>query len=323
MDLNYIILAHKSPLHISRLVNRLNHKRCYFYIHIDKNTPIEPFRKILKSQSNVFFLNEDLREPGTWGDLGIVKGTLNAMKNILKDGRRGYCILLSGQDYPLKPNNFIYNFFQRNYGCNYIDLFELPTPNWNEGGMNRINKYKINRSKNRGDFLILPTIFQKDFYSLNTAGKINYLRKVREMQTILKIFRKRKFPNYLRPYGGSQWMALTTVVVQEIIAFIEEHSDYLEYHQYTLLPDEIFFHSIVNHLHKTKSFKLAPSITYAHWNNNKKKSGPSTLERKDLEELKNIAKEKLFARKFDLDMDPYILDFIDQQLLKENQLLFN
>jgi hypothetical protein len=46
-------------------------------------------------------------------------------------------------------------------------------------------------------------------------------------------------------YQGSQWWALTDACVRHILTFVEAHGDYVAFHQFTGVPDETFFHSIV------------------------------------------------------------------------------
>ncbi|MEN9488081.1 MAG: hypothetical protein RL494_346, partial [Bacteroidota bacterium] len=75
MHKNYIILAHKNPGQILRLIQKLNDDSSSFYIHIDINSDAKSFEAILSELPNVNFIKN--RESGTWGDLGIVKATVN------------------------------------------------------------------------------------------------------------------------------------------------------------------------------------------------------------------------------------------------------
>ena len=311
MNLNYIILAHKNPAQVERLIQRLKYPGSRFYVHIDRNVQISPYKEELSQHEHISFLKEDQREPGTWGDIGIVKATLNAMKQIVEDKRSGHCLLLSGQDYPLRTNKEINEFFEKKDNTSFISTFSLPHPNWKDGGYDRIEKYKINKSHNRKHFLQLPSIFDKEFCSRETAGKINFLRKTGRSHKIPLVLKKRRFPTYLRPYGGGQWWALPMKKIKDILDFIDDHPDYLDYHRYTLLPDEIFFHSII----ATLDGPVAPSVTYVNWDR-KNTPLPVTFEKNDLEELKLASCEKLFARKFDIKIDSTILDLLDQELLR-------
>ena len=315
MEISYIILVHKNPDQVNRLVNRLKDQKTYFYIHVDRTVPVEPFMAVIKEQENIHFLDDHQRKPGTWGDIGIVKGTLNAMMQILKDKRSGYCILLSGQDYPLKRHDTLNDFLQKNDGTHFLDIFKMPGK-WKGLATERLNRYKISKSSKRGHFTLLSSVFNKDFYKINSLGQLNFLRKSGKNREILKIFQKRNFPSYLEAYGGSAYWALPTDTLQHILHFVERHPDYLNYHDYTLCVDEIFFHSIIMHFQQQKGFKIEPSLTYANWEP-KEGPKPATFIASDFEELQEASRNKFFARKFDLEKDRKILELIDQYILQD------
>lgn len=312
MQLNYILLVHKGPAQLKKLVQRLYENWTFFYIHIDSNTDITPFKEVLSGFKQVKFLKDFEQYPGIWGDIGIIKGTLAAMRSIITDGRNGYTILLSGQDYPLANNKNILGFFKNNE-TNYIDITPVETL-WKKHGRDRITKYKINKSNQRGHFLLLPSIFDKDFYRRETLSQLNYLRKIGKFETLLKIFIKRKFPANLKASGGSQWWALKNTTIKIILHFIENDLTYIKYHKYSLLPDEMFFHSIISSIQEKEKLKVSNSITYVNW---KSKSGPLpvTFKKSDFNELKKASENHFFARKFDMEMDNEILDDIDKNLL--------
>lgn len=316
MEINYIIIAHKNPQQVQRIIDRLYTPNCNFYIHIDKRVDISPFINVLTIHKNIFFLDDKLREFGTWGDIGIVKATIATLLQIVKDNRSGYCILLSGQDYPLIKNISINNFFTINYGTNFIDIFPIPyTSGWGiDGGLNRLNQYKINISNKRMDFVQLPSLLEKMFYKKQTIGKLKRILKSKRFSELTKLFRKRKLPK-IKPFGGSQWWAFPIETIHNILTFVHLNPKYLSYHKDTLIPDEIFFHSILLHLkEKNENIIIKPSITYVNWER-KNTSLPVTFTKDDIFELEIKSENKLFARKFDYDLDSDILDLIDSKLL--------
>lgn len=314
MKLNYIILAHQYPLQLRRLVNKLHTIDSKFYIHIDKNVEIQPFIKALKNHENVFFLGEEMRENGIWGDIGIVRATIKAMEMVVSENNDGFCVLLTGQDYPLKSTDAISGFLSKHHNTNFIDLFSVQN-HWRDSGLDRIYKYKINKSNRRGHFLFLPSIYDRDFYKRSTLGKLNFLRKSNRLNESKVIFKRRKFPKGLDPFGGSVYWALPLKTLRRILVYLENHPNYLEYHKHTLCADEIFFNSIVARLAKDSPIKIGPSLTYVNW---KRTSGPRpvTFEINDFEELKIASSDFLFARKFNLELDKEILDKCDKELLK-------
>ena len=70
--INYIILVHKNPLQLIRLVNKLSESNVYFYIHIDKLVDSKPFLEAAKDISNIHFISDEKREEGVWCGIGLV-----------------------------------------------------------------------------------------------------------------------------------------------------------------------------------------------------------------------------------------------------------
>lgn len=311
MNLNYIILAHKNPNQLKRLIKKLSGPDIYFYIHIDKNVDVKPFLEETKFLSNITFLSDEKREIGTWGDIGIVKATINAMIEIVDSQKKGYTILLSGQDYPIKDNDYIYAYLKNNYGTNFIDTFGLPSESLKFMGLDRINRFKVNLSNKRGHYVQLYSVLESKFYKKSSLKNIIELFKHNKYHFLLSIFVKRKFPKYTKPYVGSQWWAITTEMLKEIIQFLEKNPGYIKYHKYSLLPDEMFFQSIIMSLvEKNPVLSIKNSLTYVNWSR-KNCELPVTFDISDFDELTEQEDNKLYARKFDIEIDENILNKID------------
>lgn len=315
MDINYIILAHKNPLQVLRLVNQLNAPFCSFYIHIDKAIDILPFFESFSNLNNVYFVPENFRENGTWGDFGTVTGTIICLNEILNQNRNGYCVLLSGQDYPLTNSKKIHSFLTDKYGTHYISIFSLPHNGWGKyGGLERIKLYKFNLSNKRLDFILVPSIYNKQFYTFNSIKKVYTLVKNKKWKYLKMLLSPKKTAISIKHYGGGQWWALPTESIKKILNFINQNPKLLQFYKYSLIPDEMFFHSILMHIYKNKQLKIEPSLTYVNWER-KNTTLPVTFTIYDFNELQQESKNKLFARKFDLDLDAAILDKIDRDVL--------
>lgn len=308
MKKNYIILAHKNPEQVAKLIEKLDDGESFFYIHIDKNVLATSFEDSLAKRTNVIFTKN--REEGTWCDIGIVKGTLNTLQQIIHDKREGYCILISGQDYPIKSNEHINTFLNKNNGINFIESFEIPTSVWFEQGLNRLNYHKFNLSTKRGHFIVCPTPFDKQFYKFQTIKNNIKLILNFKFCYLYKQLNKRKHPDFIKPYGGSQCWALTIETVKKINTFVEENPSFLRYHKYSLLPDEMVFQTIVNHLNVDNKLKISDSLTFVDWGRENAISAP-TFDSNDFDILINQPENKLFARKFDEEYDGEIIRKLD------------
>jgi len=310
--LNYLILAHKSPSQLKRLIKRLDHPKVNFYVHIDKKVSQQPFAMLLSDMANVHFVNDEDRHIGIWGDFSLVAMAITAMRYVKKNQHEGHCVLLSGQDYPLRPASDIYSFFQENKKVDFINGRELPYQAWESGGRERTAFYKFNISSDKeNNAIIVPPIHNKEFYTIATFKKILYLLKNQRYQDVLKLSSKRIFPKYLTQYGGDAWWAFSANTVAEILNFIDDHPQMLEYFKYTKLPDEIFFQSIIMSL---KGKNIAPCVTYIKWL--EKTASPVIFRKEDITELITASNTHLFVRKLDMDIDIDIFDLVDDKLLK-------
>ncbi len=310
-SLNYIILAHKNPDQVKRLVKRLEYDNVYFYIHIDKSIDIKPFLEAMKGIKNINFLNGKDRIKCIWADFSIVQATINCINKVLSDNREGYTILLSGQDYPLHPNKDIYTHFEINNGIHYISGVPLPKSTWENGGMDRIRNYHFQLSDRRNDKIGIPSVWDINFY-VHFKRYNNYLKKLIKKRIIpSQILIPRRYPfKKLFPYGGSQWWALPNSTLKLIIQFSFENKKIIRYFKHVHIPDEVFFSSIVHKLIPVEY--IHASATYVNWDH--PGISPKTFTIDDLELILKQKKEYLFCRKFDTSLDDEILNKIDEEL---------
>jgi len=316
--LSYIILAHKDPDQVKRLVNRLDHINTFFYIHIDRKVDITPFRNELAGRDNVFFLKDEDRCVGVWGDMSLVNMALNAVRYIIKDKREGHCVLLSGQDYPLRPPQAIARFFEENKKINFISFGALPYAGWGDtNGMDRIEHYKIRLSTERtNNSVMLPTIYTKPFYSRSSLAVIKHILFSPKWFELVKIFIPRKLPAGLKPFGGDAWWAFNIETAKSLLEFIDSNPGILRFGKYTKLPDEVIIHTII--ANKIQQQFLDHGVTYIKWKTHDSLS-PENFTSADLDELKEAAGRYLFARKFEKTIDAEILNAIDNELLLTNE----
>lgn len=311
MKISYLILAHKNPSQLHRLVDRLNSENVYFFIHVDKSTDDIPFKEPFLNSKNVFFIEESKRMISPWSDINICKVTLNLLKEaIQKFNSQNYCVLLSGQDYPIKSNDYIYNFYKSNYGQNFIAVNDITNiwPEWQDR-FERYNFHLPNKRLNRG---VYP-ISDKRFFSLRNFKHTLYLiRNIGPKTTVTTLFRnKRLHPDYLAPKGGGTWWSLPVETAIDIVAYLKKHPDLISYHHYTHVPDETLFTSIVNELKENK--QIEETTTYTNWVRNNVEL-PVTFKKNDLKELLEAGENYLYARKFDMNQDKDILKQLDDYI---------
>jgi hypothetical protein len=135
MRIAYLILAHKHPEQLARLVHRLSTEKTSFYIHVDRKTDDETHAQMVRrlgNLPNVHFLE---RQRVYLAHFSLVNATIKGLKEILnRDMRFDYIVLLSGQDYPIKPSSSVEKTFRENEPNSFMEYFPLPYAHWQEHG---------------------------------------------------------------------------------------------------------------------------------------------------------------------------------------------
>lgn len=304
MHLAYIILAHKFPDLLVRLVHRLQSGNATFFIHVDKKSPrivYEHIREGLKGFDNVHFLN---RYTCHYMHYGHVEATLEGMRTLLSSGTLfDVAILLTGQVYPIKTNAYIGAFFQANRGTSFISYSTVPMSWWGaDGGMHKIDRWWLNRPL-LGKHPCLPML----------SGQGNF-------QTVKRLVNfafpwKRSFLPGMRPYGGIPYWNLTSEAVHYIADYVESHLEFARFFRSTESPDETFFQTLLLNS-SLKDSVVNDSLRFIDWTQSRRQgSSPAILRENDFDALR--VSRKLFAHKIDPTVDGRILDMIDKHLLQQ------
>jgi len=308
MQKNYLILAHKNPLQLSRMIERLDDGASKFFIHLDAKTPIEPFAACLEG-AHIRFINK--RERCVWGDFSIVQATIHLMEAACKE--QGVFILMSGQDYPIQSQGYINAFLESNKGFDFIEIEPLEEKWKPKMVKDKLEHYHILHSEERGHSnCYAPFAHCSVFQKLRTLTHLLKGRLSMKNFRLLCSLPKRVAP-FERQYAGSQFWAFSERTFYAVLNYIREHKAALEgYYKYTSSPDEIYFHSVLmNLVAKDSTIKLKEQITYVNYF---RKNNVFVTE--DFDKLTS-AKGKLFARKFDTDIDIEILNKLDSN--QENE----
>jgi hypothetical protein len=279
----YLIRAHHAPDLLARLVRRLDAPDAHFYVHVNARTNEDVFREMvarLEEMPNVWWLP---RVKCYYGGFSLVRATLLAIREIGgSETPFDYVILLSGQDYPLKPPAEIEAFLRRQQDRSFLAWYSLPSDNWRgeRGGLDRFERWYSERLAYRTRMIPLP------------------------------LPRRRRLPLGLTPYGGSAFWCLSREAVVHVHRMVREHPEVTEFFEHTKIPDELFFQTVLMNSPLASNI-VNDDLRYVDWS-----AGgvhPATLRAEDFEKLRNS--DKLFARKFDPEADASILDLLDRELL--------
>jgi hypothetical protein len=310
--IGFIILAHKNPAQLRRLVDRLSSPFTKCFIHIDRKSDIKSFRLAFRDLDTETYTWVK-RERSPWGSFGAIQATINGIKRTLKEKPAyDYIFLLSGQDYPIKNLTYIQDFLTANNGKNFIEYFPLPYEGWRDGGIERFeyyffhfsgkwlafpfNYYYLLLQKYKGRPFTYPRIFNAKIFTGNPGFWSRF---------------KKKMPSDLKPYGGAAYWCLSRNAASYIVDFLQRRKDIIRLCKYSMCCDEIFFHTILlnSYLRDVIVNKLI------HFIDRNTYPAPATLVSSDFKRLSQS--DCLFARKFDYAVDRKIFDMIDEMTSKK------
>lgn len=284
MRIAHIIMAHKNPDQLIRLIKRLHHPDAQFYVHIDLKSPIEDFRSIMKI-NQVSFINNRIN--CNWGGNSLLTGIIASMNEVLSL-KKGYSFinLLSAQDYPILPPNDLHNYLNNNLNSNFIS-YEPENSDWWKLATARYEKYHLT--------------------------DLNFIGKYAVERIINKLLPNRKFPIPVKLYGGckSTWWTITEDCARYVSTQLGSKTKLNNFLKYCWGTDEFVLTTLVMNSSFAAQSK-DDNLRYIDWSEGN--AHPKLLNIDDFSAIK--ASGMFFARKFEMDED--VLDIIDKELLGIN-----
>lgn len=279
MRIAHLILAHKNPAQLERLLNALDHPGFEFYIHIDKKTDERAFRHIF-NRASVYPVRN--RASIYWAGYGTIQATINGFKEILPHNY-DYVNVISAQDFPIKSADYIYQYVLDRKGKEFITCESIDAE-WSEAA-SRVRQYHL----------------------------INWQIPGRHrLETVInKLLPPRKFPFDHKIVGRANWFTLTPAAIEYALQFIEDHPKLVRYYKYCWGADEFIFSTIL--YNSPFKERIVDNLVYVDWSG-PKTGHPKILGAKDFDRLKSSS--KLFARKFDMDEDSLIFSLLEEWLNK-------
>jgi hypothetical protein len=251
-----------------------------FYVHVDRRTPRPLFDAMRAAVDDVADVTFVRRHASAWGTFGHVKASLEGIGGALAS-RAGvdYGLLLTGQDYPLRSNAEIAAFLHAAQGRSYMEHELLPRAGewWagERGGLDRIQRWHFHLGERH---VSLPG--------------------------------RRHLPWNWAPYGGSAHWTLSRACMQYVHRFADTPV-IKRFFRFTRSPDELFFQTILMHSALADTI-VSDDLRYTKWQ--PPSPHPEVLDAADLDALKAARGRALFARKFDADASPELLDLVDSEI---------
>lgn len=319
----FLILAHRNPEQLLRLVQRLNDSQFDVYVHIDAKSDIKPFESILSNYGHVKLVQR--RVNIVLNDFSLVQATCELLAEAYSGGEYLYYTLLTGQDYPIKPNHVIKDVLTSAYPMAYVDMYgveeaKLHGVRWVEN----IGCHYYSQDVRR---LLLKIVGPKRYYrSAMKWIKIPALF-VDRLRSIFGTSPKHLINELGYTYcAGSHFWSLPDYAVEHILECYGNDLRIKHIFCNISAPEESFFQTVLStcknlripdpyvqftsHLEEMDN----PALRMIKWyENDVHTSGhPAIWTKKDLQMLKQA--KALFARKFEY-IDDGVLDAIDAELL--------
>lgn len=292
MKFAYLIMAHNNPEQLEVLLNLLDRKDNDIYLHIDKKcNDISPCNilKCVRSASLHIYRKYKICHAG-YSQTVCQTYLLEQACQTYHD----YYHLISNADLPLKSNNFIVNFFEKNNGKEFI---HFESKNYTEKE-NCKYYYFFN-------FLIYKTHGSvKRFFSRMEHISIHVQKKLGV---------SRKF------YCGANWYSITHSLATD---FCKQKKEMLRKVKWTISSDELILQTFIKSVSNGNYSLYSETMSgYDYSSLNRKidwyRGSPYVWRIADYNEL--INSPAIFARKFDITVDRKIIQEIANYVRKSGQ----
>jgi len=279
MRIAHLILTHKNPAQLERLIGALSHPAFDFYVHLDKKIDITPFR-YLAEKKNVYLVAD--RASVHWAGFGTIRATLNGFRAILANPAHDYINVISAQDFPLTSPENIYRHICQHEGTEFITCENI-TDQWRSAAP-RIHNYHLINWRIPG--------------------------KYRIEKWVNRFMAPRKFPlEHFTVVGRSNWFTISREAGSFILEFLRHHPEVNRFFKYVWGADEFIFATILYNSHFRN--KIRENLVYVDWRG-QTEGHPRVLMTKDLPEM--LASGKLFARKLDVNVDPELFGLLEKRI---------
>ena len=240
LKITFIVLAHQNPIIVERLVNALIKAGHTVAVHYDKKSCRQDYEKLLRSFHGNPAVRFSKQVKVYWGEWSICEATLNCIDEIAAAGwEPDYVYYASASDYPIRSSDELVAFLERNNGKEFIEGVPSDKQRWVKGGPQEER-------------------YQYRFW-FNWRDQYQSASLALDLQKRLKL--KRKFILGLEPHMGSQWWVLTWKTLKRVMA-LANRPGVRRFFKTTLIPDELFFQTLVCNLVPSSRIVSRPLTLY-------------------------------------------------------------
>lgn len=303
MTAAYIVLSHRQPAEIARLVaalRALSPSAHVFVSHDDRRYPCPQFTD---PQVHVAAHGE----ASDWGSWGLVVATLKSFDWALATVDPDIVVLLSGQDYPVRPLEGLEQQLRESRGWVGGVMPLVRRRSWLPDMDLRRYAYRwASAGWIRGDRLPEPV-----------AGAVTFLRKALFAAVApvalydsrlgkIGIRWGRQFTADRPCYKGLQWMAVHRSLLDRMLEQTRPGTDLWKAFRHSLVPDEAFLQTALARMELPQP---GPGLSYCDWGWTTRPDSPKVLHLEDLPAI--VAAGTPFCRKVDHESGVDLLDALD------------
>ena len=281
----FLILAHKNPDQLEKLVNYLSANNCKVFVHIDRKQ-----KKHFRTFISRFLAHKNIQIFAQfkvyWGGYSQIRATFFLLKKAVADGDFDFVNLISGQDLPVARISAYNAFLEQHKDKSFVSYHKVPAPEqWSDrGGLDRVEYFWITAFPKWSGF----------FFN-------RFLVIINAFQRRLNIFKKSR----VQLYGGANWFTLNKEMAVYVSALLQKNPAILHWYKNTRCADEIILQTILmNSPFREKVVDRC--LRLIDWSTGPE--FPRTFRLEDKERLLNSG--EFFARKFDEQVDKEIIDHI-------------
>lgn len=277
MRIAHLLITYTNPLQTERMIKRMLDPDFDFYIHVDAKLPLSSHEHLLKLP-NVYFIKN--RIDVKWAGFSTIQAEFNSIQEIL-DSKRSYDFvsLLSGQDYPIRTVSEMKQFYESRKGKLMLKYREFEHE-WKEG-MERVSRYYLANYSFPGKYFIERFINQ--------------------------LFPNRKLPEGIKFYGSSMFWCLPLGALKYVLEQVEYNKKNKRFYKFTWAPDEFLFQTEL--LNSPFSNKVINENGH-YYKHPPHTPNPLWLGVNDLNDV--MQSDRIFARKFNMERDPEVLNELDK-----------
>ena len=286
----YLIIAHSNLEQLQQLLLLLDDPRNDIYIHLDLKSKLD-IKKITPPHMKYSHCRFCERVDVRWGNVSLIQAEMNLFE-LASQVEHAYYHLISGIDLPLHSQDYIHRYFEgKNF--EYIGY----SPKWDM----RERVYCHNLFM---QYMRFPNQYIR-------GG----LQKMRQLYNKLQILvgYKMKQPDY-EFKAGCEWVSVTHDFV---LSLLENKDEILKMYQYAYCPDEIYKQTFAyNSEFRNRIYNVTDEFEGCLREIDWKRGRPYIWRKEDYDYLSHS--NKLFARKFDENVDEEIINMLINKIKNES-----